>query len=141
LQALFFVMYSGVMTSFEDTGLDPRIVRALQKKGYDKPTPVQSEAIPKVSELFLYIVRFYAELLLLAPAICPKPFLTVKQYLQVQALEGKDIVARARTGSGKTMAYLLPALQKILTGDQGRAGWQALILVPTKELCEQVRTN
>jgi len=57
------------------------------------------------------------------------------------ALEGKDIVARARTGSGKTLAYLLPALHKVLAAprDRARAGWQALVLVPTRELCAQVR--
>lgn len=49
------------------------------------------------------------------------------------ALEGKDILARARTGSGKTAAYLLPILQGALNG-----GDRALILVPTKELAEQV---
>ena len=56
------------------------------------------------------------------------------------ALEGKDIVARARTGSGKTLAYLLPALHKVLAvpKEKQRAGWQALVLVPTRELCEQV---
>lgn len=54
-------------------------------------------------------------------------------------MEGKDIVARARTGSGKTLAYLLPALHKVLSmpRDRQRAGWQALVLVPTRELCEQ----
>ncbi|KAK9906356.1 hypothetical protein WJX75_000482 [Coccomyxa subellipsoidea] len=57
------------------------------------------------------------------------------------ALEGKDVVARAKTGSGKTLAYLLPALHKILAlpKEKQRAGWQALIFVPTRELCEQVR--
>lgn len=57
------------------------------------------------------------------------------------ALEGKDIVARARTGSGKTLAYLLPALHKVLAAprDRARAGWQALVLVPTRELCAQAR--
>lgn len=63
----------------------------------------------------------------------------------LQALEGKDIVARARTGSGKTLAYLLPALQAVLTGGKGRgkgrAGWQALVLVPSRELCEQVYSH
>lgn len=47
-------------------------------------------------------------------------------------------MARARTGSGKTLAYLLPALHRVLAGGKGRAGWQALVLVPTRELCEQV---
>ena len=51
------------------------------------------------------------------------------------------MIARAHTGSGKTLAYLLPALNKILAlpKDRQRAGWQALIFVPTRELCEQVR--
>lgn len=55
------------------------------------------------------------------------------------ALSGKDLVAQARTGTGKTLAYLLPALHRILAGSHGSAGWQALILVPTRELCEQVQ--
>merc|ERR1712137_669446 len=57
------------------------------------------------------------------------------------ALEGKDILARARTGSGKTAAYLLPILQKILQEkDEGTVaqGTRALILVPSAELSEQV---
>jgi hypothetical protein len=56
-----------------------------------------------------------------------------------RALEGRDVVARARTGSGKTLAYLLPALHRVLAAGKGKAGWQALVLVPTRELCEQVR--
>lgn len=55
-----------------------------------------------------------------------------------EALEGRDVVARARTGSGKTLAYLLPALHRILQSDKGEMAWQALVLVPTRELCEQV---
>mmetsp|Transcript_11642 Transcript_11642/g.18936 ORF Transcript_11642/g.18936 Transcript_11642/m.18936 type:complete len:564 (+) Transcript_11642:44-1735(+) len=54
------------------------------------------------------------------------------------ALEGKDILACARTGSGKTVAYVVPLLQKLLLSDT-RTGIEGLILVPTKELCEQVR--
>ncbi len=55
-----------------------------------------------------------------------------------EALSGKDLVAQARTGTGKTLAYLLPALHRILAGPHGSVGWQALVLVPTRELCEQV---
>lgn len=56
--------------------------------------------------------------------------------------EGKDIVARARTGSGKTLAYLLPLLQKCM-GNQKAAvpGLSALVLVPTRELCQQVHSE
>jgi ATP-dependent RNA helicase DDX56/DBP9 len=56
-----------------------------------------------------------------------------------KALEGKDIVARARTGSGKTLAYLLPSLHRVLSSGDTKTGWRALVLVPTRELCEQVR--
>ncbi|KAI9090939.1 P-loop containing nucleoside triphosphate hydrolase protein [Phlyctochytrium arcticum] len=59
------------------------------------------------------------------------------------ALQGKDILARARTGSGKTAAYSIPVIQKILLSKEaGRSssgpGVRGLILVPTRELAEQV---
>ncbi|GLC37850.1 hypothetical protein PLESTB_001483000 [Pleodorina starrii] len=87
--------------SFQDLGLDPRLLRALGKRGFTKPTPVQLEAIPKT-------------------------------------LEGKDVVARAHTGSGKTLAYLLPLLHKLLSTDNTRGSFRAIVLVPTRELCQQV---
>ena len=55
-----------------------------------------------------------------------------------EALSGRDIIAQARTGSGKTLAYLLPVMHRVLQQGKGTQGWQALILVPTRELCEQV---
>lgn len=57
------------------------------------------------------------------------------------ALEGKDIVARSRTGSGKTGAYLLPILHSILSRkakDAGLKATSAVMLVPTNELAGQV---
>jgi len=52
-------------------------------------------------------------------------------------LSGKDLLARARTGSGKTIAYVLPLLQRVLQGGSG-GGVKGVILVPTRELSEQV---
>ncbi|KAE8734120.1 DEAD-box ATP-dependent RNA helicase 16 [Hibiscus syriacus] len=66
--------------SFEELGLDHRLIRALLKKGVDKPFPIQRVAIPLI-------------------------------------LQGKDVVAQARTGTGKTLAYLLPLLQKLFPSD------------------------
>lgn len=99
---------------FEALGIDAKLLRALHKRKYERPTPVQAACIPK-------------------------------------ALAGADIVATARTGAGKTVAYLVPALQRLLErevaassdGNKTSAGkkmvaFQTLILVPTKELCEQV---
>ncbi|KAJ3165152.1 ATP-dependent DNA/RNA helicase [Geranomyces variabilis] len=95
---------------FASLDLDARLLRAIAKLGFAHPTLVQSSAIPL-------------------------------------ALQGKDILARARTGSGKTGAYCIPVVQKILLAKErngaGSAavdspGCKALILVPTKELAEQV---
>lgn len=88
--------------SFEDMGLDPRLIRSLAKKDITKPTAIQLKAIPLI-------------------------------------LEGKDVVARAKTGSGKTFAYLLPLLQKLFSDNRAtKSGPTAFILVPTRELCQQV---
>ncbi|KAJ3520785.1 hypothetical protein NM688_g9113 [Phlebia brevispora] len=62
------------------------------------------------------------------------------------ALENKDILARAWTGSGKTAAYCIPLVQKVLNAKSGSTGssenaTRALILVPTRELSEQVSAH
>ncbi|KFK30125.1 hypothetical protein AALP_AA7G220200 [Arabis alpina] len=92
--------------SFEELGLDSRLIRALTKKGIEKPTSIQQSAIPYI-------------------------------------LEGKDIVARAKTGSGKTLAYLLPLLQKLFSesGNKKKLAPSAFILVPSRELSQQVYTE
>jgi len=53
-----------------------------------------------------------------------------------QALEGKDVIATAQTGTGKTLAFLIPVMEKLSA--QGAAGIAALVLVPTRELAMQV---
>lgn len=51
-------------------------------------------------------------------------------------LDGKDVVAMARTGSGKTAAFLIPMFEK-LKAPQAQTGARALILSPTRELALQ----
>ncbi|KAG8041054.1 hypothetical protein G9C98_002042 [Cotesia typhae] len=55
-------------------------------------------------------------------------------------LEGKDVLIRARTGSGKTAAFIIPLVQKILTSKPHQTHQQTkgLILAPSKELCKQI---
>src|SRR5712672_536193 len=53
-----------------------------------------------------------------------------------QALEGKDVLATAQTGTGKTLAFLIPVIEKLLT--QNKPGIATLVLVPTRELAMQV---
>jgi len=81
--------------------LNERLLKALAKLDFEKPTPVQEQSIPP-------------------------------------ALAGKDLLVSAETGSGKTAAFLLPTLQKLLAKDAPNTGTRALILVPTRELARQV---
>jgi ATP-dependent RNA helicase RhlE len=53
-----------------------------------------------------------------------------------QALEGKDVIATAQTGTGKTLAFLIPVIEKL--SQHKTAGIAALVLVPTRELAMQV---
>jgi ATP-dependent RNA helicase DDX6/DHH1 len=82
---------------FEDYFLKRELLMGIFEKGFEKPSPIQEEAIPL-------------------------------------ALVGKDILARAKNGTGKTGAFLIPTLEKV-SASVGKV--QALILVPTRELALQ----
>ena len=57
-------------------------------------------------------------------------------------LEGKDVLASAQTGTGKTAGFTLPMLQKLSQGQQLRQRpIRALVLTPTRELAAQVHNN
>ena len=84
--------------SFNDLGLEPRLLKAVAAMGYSSPTPIQREAIPI-------------------------------------ALDGRDVVGCAQTGTGKTVAFVLPVLQRLPAG-QGTP--HALVITPTRELALQI---
>jgi ATP-dependent RNA helicase DDX27 len=54
------------------------------------------------------------------------------------ALQGRDICASAQTGSGKTAAFMVPVLERLLFRPRTRAASRVLVLVPTRELGSQV---
>jgi len=56
-------------------------------------------------------------------------------------LEGKDVMAGAQTGTGKTAAFALPLLQKILENNQQNHVIKTLVLTPTRELAQQVHNS
>ncbi|XMA14047.1 hypothetical protein WAI453_006838 [Rhynchosporium graminicola] len=82
---------------FEDFNLNRALLMGIFEAGFEKPSPIQEEAIPV-------------------------------------ALTGRDILARAKNGTGKTAAFVIPALQKV---NPKNNKVQALILVPTRELAMQ----
>jgi len=83
--------------TFESLRIDPRILKAIEKKGWSEPTPVQVDTIPVI-------------------------------------MDGRDVMAQAQTGTGKTAAFGIPILQRI---EKGKIP-SALVLVPTRELGLQV---
>lgn len=54
-------------------------------------------------------------------------------------LEGRDVLGLAQTGTGKTAAFVLPILQRLIKGPRGRL--RALIISPTRELTEQTHVT
>lgn len=61
----------------------------------------------------------------------------VQQAVIPAALEGADLLVAAATGSGKTAAFLLPVMQRLLERRAPRSATRALVLVPTRELARQ----
>lgn len=90
------------LSQFEQFDLSPELLKALEKKGYSRPTAIQMEAIPA-------------------------------------AMEERDVLGSAPTGTGKTAAFLLPALQHLLDYPRRKPGPpRILVLTPTRELAMQV---
>lgn len=81
--------------------LHPSLHKGLKELGFQRPTPIQTEAIPV-------------------------------------ALQGRDVLACAMTGSGKTVAFVIPILQQLL--DKPRGKTRALVVTPTRELAAQILT-
>ena len=60
----------------------------------------------------------------------------IQALVMKDALAGRDVLAKSRTGSGKTLGFALPIIETIQAGQNGPS---ALVLVPTRELAEQVK--
>ncbi|WP_413292532.1 DEAD/DEAH box helicase [Bdellovibrio sp. HCB185ZH] len=109
---------------FSELNLDPALASAIQKTGFDDCTPIQAQAMPYI-------------------------------------LDGKDVAGLAQTGTGKTAAFVLPLMERILRARPAHGevsdsekeiiekrafkDWKPqnfiLVLVPTRELAEQVQDN
>ncbi|MGZ8853455.1 MAG: DEAD/DEAH box helicase [Thermoanaerobaculia bacterium] len=84
---------------FSSFGLHADLLRGVKELGFQRPTPIQNDAIP--------------------PAVA-----------------GRDVLACAMTGSGKSAAFLLPILNRLIGKKRGTT--RALILTPTRELAAQI---
>ncbi|KAF3482171.1 ATP-dependent RNA helicase DBP10 [Arthroderma uncinatum] len=84
---------------FQAMGLNPNLLKAITRKGFSVPTPIQSKTIPLL-------------------------------------LDDQDVVGMARTGSGKTAAFVIPMIEK-LKNHSSKVGARGLILSPSRELALQ----
>eukprot|EP00435_Cladocopium_sp_Y103_P071299 s56_g37.t1 len=68
---------------------------------------------------------------------------TLQAYLWPTLIEGRDIVAIAKSGTGKTLSYLLPGFIKVAraAGNSNSRGPRMLVMVPTRELWQQIRSE
>jgi ATP-dependent RNA helicase RhlE len=96
-------------------------------------TPASKKAIRMQSFIELPISAYMKERLAHARFSTPTP---VQAAAIPQALEGKDVLATAQTGTGKTLAFLIPVIEQLLKSKT--PGIAALVLVPTRELAMQV---
>jgi len=62
----------------------------------------------------------------------------VQKQVIPSVISGRDIIASAQTGTGKTAAFLLPLIQKLITSQHDENNINALIIVPTRELAIQI---
>ncbi len=62
----------------------------------------------------------------------------VQEQVIPHILNGRDIIASAQTGTGKTAAFLLPLINKIITGTSDPTSITAMVIVPTRELAIQI---
>lgn len=53
-------------------------------------------------------------------------------------IDGKDVMACAQTGTGKTAAYLLPVIDRLAAGDFPTDAVNCIIMAPTRELAQQI---
>lgn len=94
------------LSTFKDLGLSQHILETLSANGFEKPTPIQAQAIPLV-------------------------------------LKGNDLIGLAQTGTGKTAAFGLPMIEKLVAESKrpDPRNIRALVLAPTRELVNQIAAN
>jgi superfamily II DNA/RNA helicase len=85
--------------TFKEFNFEDSLMEGLDAMGFEKPTPIQEQAIPII-------------------------------------LSGKDLIACAQTGTGKTAAFILPVLNKIAA--EGTDTLNTVVIVPTRELAIQI---
>ncbi len=87
--------------TFNDLGLSEPILKALNKLGYQTPTPIQQQAIPIV-------------------------------------LNGDDLLGCAQTGTGKTAAFAIPIIERLIANPVQNSHIKVLVVTPTRELAIQI---
>ena len=65
----------------------------------------------------------------------------IQQAVLEPALSGQDVVGRARTGTGKTLAFSLPIVERLLTDGSRSRNPKCIVLAPTRELAKQVENE
>ena len=76
-----------------------------------------------------------------AEILCYETLTAVQAETLPLALQGIDLIAKARTGTGKTVAFLLPTIERLLAAGRGDGGVRAVAISPTRELASQIHAE
>ncbi|GAB5538232.1 MAG: DEAD/DEAH box helicase [Salibacteraceae bacterium] len=87
--------------NFKELGLSDELIDSISYMGFEKATPIQEQAIPKI-------------------------------------IDGKDLIACAQTGTGKTAAFILPIINKLALRKSEKAAVSTVVICPTRELAIQI---
>lgn len=139
--------------SFEDVGFPPDIMGEIAAAGFKEPTAIQCQAwcVARI-DLPAHLGVRQGRPAPMRPWLVSVPITSVQCSNDVSAIiappwsrrpiamQGRDVVAIAKTGSGKTCAFLLPGLLHIrATRKDPRMGPTILVLAPTRELAVQIK--
>ncbi|WP_238438616.1 DEAD/DEAH box helicase, partial [Frankia nepalensis] len=129
-------------TAQEQTRSDPLSVTATPLTTTDTTTIAEQADPTEQAKLTFADLGVRAETVeALAAAGIIHPF-AIQELTLPLALAGTDIIGQARTGTGKTLGFGIPLVQKVLGPAEGADGRpQALVVVPTRELCVQVTAD
>ena len=132
------------VADFDQCGLPKPLREAVAAAGYTEPTAIQAQVLPVRScHRAVRLARHQQTVRMAELAHVESRRVRGGRVFLQAALSGRDVLGLAKTGSGKTAAFLLPLVVHVAAQARVKAGQgpAALVLSPTRELAEQIHVE